>query len=198
MVLIEKYRKIPLIQKAAAPQKRKGYVGSITAVYYLIFLLAAAWAVMQVYMYHALGTYAEDALAASNLASAVIDIQEYGITHSITVQTPDNAYLLYQKALKANMGLDDSWMSANGNAISGRVQIVDYIVYNVKPPNVEIYSYGSNPYSTVAAGGLGSVRAPNGTIIESTSIYSRITFPVEGVFGIQTTAVKDKLVDIVD
>ena len=45
--------------------------------------------------------------------------------------------------------------------------------------------------------GLGSVKTPDGTLVESTSIYSRISFPVKGIFGVEIEAVKQKTVDII-
>lgn len=62
--------------------------------------------------------------------------------------------------------------------------------------DVEIFRFGQSPENRFVAGGLGSVEAPNGQRIEKTGVYSRITFPVNGLFGIMTTAVKDKLVDV--
>ena len=46
-------------------------------------------------------------------------------------------------------------------------------------------------------GTLGSVRAPNGVMVESTGIYSEIVYRVKGFPGIETDAHKGKLVDIV-
>lgn len=44
---------------------------------------------------------------------------------------------------------------------------------------------------------LGSATSPNGQVIESTSVYSRISYQVDGYFGVTVPAEKDKLVDIV-
>lgn len=49
----------------------------------------------------------------------------------------------------------------------------------------------------VKAGTLGSATSPNGQVIESTSVYSRISYQVDGYFGVTVPAEKDKLVDIV-
>ena len=179
-------------------KKRNGQVGMILMVWLTIFLLLLTAYGLQLHQYRSIKTFTEDALAASNLASAVIDTQEYGRTHNILIRNPSEAYLLYQEALKINMQLNDVWESTNLQAISGKVEILDYIVYNVRGSDITIYCYGKNPYTTVISNGVGSVKAPNGTLIESTSIYSKITFPVNGMMQIQTTTVKDKLVDIVE
>lgn len=178
-------------------KKRKGQISSVAAWFAFLLLFFLTAYEIQIYEYDAVRVFTEDALAASNLASAVIDLEEYGISHNIVIQNPDAAFAVYQEALKTNMKLDDSWESRSGGAISGRVEILDYIIYNVRGSDIEIYSYGQNAYTTVITGGLGNVAAPNGTLIESTSVYSRITYPVEGIMGIRTMAVKDKLADIV-
>jgi hypothetical protein len=65
--------------------------------------------------------------------------------------------------------------------------------------DVEIYTY--NPLGsshTTTLDGVGSVTAPDGTLIESTSIYSRIGFPVDGMLGVHVDAKKEKTVDIIE
>lgn len=178
-------------------KKKKGLNEILVPMFYLVLIIILIAYLLQMHQFDATKTYTEDALAASNLASAVIDIQEYGITHNIVIADPQEAYETYQRALKANMGLDDNWESQNTLAISGRVEILEYIVYNVIDQDVQITGFGQNPYTTTIIGGLGSVFAPNGKQIETTSVYSRITFPVEGILGVRVEAEKDKLVDIV-
>ena len=125
-------------------------------VYVLLFLVATVAFALQIREYISLKTHTEDTLAASNLASAVIDIQEYGINHNLVIKDPEQAYSIYQEALKINMGLN---------------------------------------YSATET--LGSATSPNGQVIESTSVYSRISYQVDGYFGVTVPAEKDKLVDIV-
>lgn len=178
-------------------KKREGQVGIFVSMYMFLFLLVLITYQIQIYQYDAVKIRTEDALAASNLASAVVDLEEYGITHNIIIEDPDTAYALYQEALKINMDLNSEWKSNYTSVITGPVQVVDYIIYNVHGSDIEIYSYGDNAYTTVVKDGLGSVASPNNHLIESTSVYSKITFPVSGIFNIETTAVKEKLVDIV-
>lgn len=178
-------------------QKREGKIAIVMPMFFLVFAIILIGCMLQLYQFEADKTYTEDALAASGLASAVIDIREYGISHNLVIADPQEAYETYQRALKANMGLDDNWESQNTLAISGKVEILEYIVYNVIDQDVQITSFGQNPYTITVPGGLGSVSAPNGQQIETTSVYSRITFPVEGILGVQIVAEKDKLVDVV-
>lgn len=180
-------------------KKNKGQIGIIVPLYLFLFALVIMLYLLQMYVFHIVGNDTEDALAASNLASAVIDIQEFGATHNIVISSPSAAYEVYKDALKVNMGLDAEWNSNNNAVISGQVEVVEYIIYNVRGNDVEIHCFGEHPYEQMVPGGKGTVTAPNGKIIETTSVYSKITFPVTGmfnVFNITVQANKDKLVDI--
>lgn len=186
-----------IMKKKAVFKKHKGEIEIIVPVFFLILAVIIVACLMQLQQFNATKTFVEDSLAASNLASAVIDAEEYGISHNVVITDPQNAYSTYQRALKANMGLNDAWESQDKLAIAGKVEILNYIIYNVRGNDVEIISFGESSYSTTVVGGLGSVKAPNDKVIASTSVYSRITFPVEGILNIRVTAEKDELVDIV-
>lgn len=97
--------------------------------------------------------------------------------------------------VKINMGLNDQWEDPTG-LISSPVRVEQYIVYNVRGSEVEVTSFGEGlNYSATET--LGSATSPNGQVIESTSVYSRISYQVDGYFGVTVPAEKDKLVDIV-
>lgn len=177
-----------------------GSLGSIqwvVGLFFLLFLIALLSTEMQLGAYRVSGLYLEDALAASNLASAVIDIEEYGISHTIQIADPKEAYRKYRMAVKDNLQLDENWVGRNASLISGPVTVVKYIVYNVKEDEVKIYHIDSEGRLREDIGMLGAVAAPNGMSIETTGIYSEIAFPIKGVWGITVTAHKGKLVDIV-
>lgn len=181
--------------KKWAAKKRKGEIATFALVYILFFILATMVFALQIRQYISLDTQTEDALAASNLASAVIDIQGYGISHDLVIKDPGQAYAIYQEALRANMGLNAQWEDPSG-LIAGAVKVEQYIIYNVRGSDVEVTSFGEGlNYSATET--LGNAMSPDGQRIESTSIYSRITYQVEGYWGIGVTVVKDKLADIV-
>lgn len=178
--------------------KCSGQAETVCAIFFVLFLLVLIMYELQKYQFNATKTYTEDALAMSNLASAVIDIEEYGLSNNMIIADADSAFETYKRALKVNMGLNDSWESADKAAIAGEVKITDYIIYNVRGADVEVIRLGQSPARYRVPGGLGTVTAPNGRKIAATSVYSRITFPVEGIWGITLDAVKDNLVDVVN
>lgn len=178
--------------------KAEGKVELITGMFLLVFLVILLGLHIQIMLWYTTSLYMEDALAASNLASAVVDIEEYGMTHVIQIAGPREAYGIYREALKTNLQLDDNWEGTNKELISGKVEVLQYIIYNVNGGDITIYQFGESGSSTYQEmGGLGRVRTPDGILIESTSIYSRIGFPVEGILGINVYAEKEKSVDVV-
>lgn len=188
------------LRKNAYPLRstERGQIGWVTGLWFLIFMWVLLCACLQMELFRASSRYMEDALAASNLAAAVIDVEEYGISHSIRIDSPEEAYLRYQWALKGNLGLNAEWECENREMISGPVGIKKFIVYNVIGGDVEAYSYDKSGAVSCWSGSLGQETAPNGIQIEHTGIYSEISYQIKGLFGIEVTAWKGKLVDVAE
>lgn len=175
----------------------KGQASWVLGLFWILFLAILLCMQLQVELYRASSMYLEDALALSNLASAVIDVQEYGRTHRILIADPEQAYDRYCSAVKENLGLDDNYEAANNKLISGRVRIQKYIIYNVRGQKVSVWERSGSGQEQEWQGSLGEVRTPAGQLIETTGVYSEITYPVEGFLGVTVTAGKSKLVDVV-
>lgn len=180
------------------PSTERGQVEWITGLFFLLFLGILLCAMLQVEIFRNSSRYLEDALALSNLASAVIDVEEYGISNKLVISDPVMAYERYKTAVKENLNLDDNWESPASGMISGPVSILNYTVYSVSGNDVEVSSFDHEGTMTRWRETLGSAVAPNGLLIESTGIYSEITYRIDGLFGISEDARKDKLVDIVE
>lgn len=174
----------------------RGQAEWAAGLFMILFLAILLCGELQIEAYRASSQYLEDALAASNLASAVIDVEEYGISGLLQIKDPAQAFELYQEALKENLGLDERWQSSNKGLISGSVKVEQYIVYNVRGKQVSVHVLTMDGEMEDSMGILGELRAPNGILIESTGIYSEISFPVEGFLGVLAQAHKGKLVDI--
>lgn len=177
--------------------RQKGQIQLVTGLFFIIFLSILLYSQLQLMQYRITGLYLEDALAASNLASAVIDIEEYGISHEIQIKDPWQAYERYCQALKGNLNLNDAWECPNKQTISGVVVVLNYTIYNVHGTDVTVYSVTPNGGVMTYHETLGQAKAPNGKLIEKTSVYSEISFPVKIFNGTQVEARKGKLVDVV-
>lgn len=193
---LQKKRYLPQSIKHACGKKGAGQVQWTVGFFFLLFLAAVLCGALQLERYRAVSLYLEDALAASNLASAVIDLEEYGISHRILVENPEAAYGRYQSALRGNLNLDEMWTGREGGLIQGTVKIADYRIYNVGGDEVTVYRYDENGVMTIWQEGIGSAVAPNGVPVESTSVYSELAFTVKGLFGIEIQARKGNLADI--
>lgn len=177
--------------------RSKGLIGFISGMFLVLFLAIVLCANLQMESFQASSSYLEDALAAANLASAVIDLEEYGISHTLKITDPLGAYRLYCQAVKGNLGLNDQWEGSNQALISGIVTVETYIIYNVQRNNVTVHEVDSTGRLYSWQGLRGAVTAPNGQVVEYTGVYSEISFPVKGSFGMEVRARKGKLVDIV-
>ena len=175
----------------------KGQIGWTVGFWLFLFWGILLCALLQTDLFRSSAGYMEDALAASNLAAAVIDVEEYGISHRMRIDDADTARLRCMSAMKKNLGLNENWESSNESLISGPVHMVNFTVYNVSGNDVEIYSFDENGVMSSGTGTLGYVRAPNGVLVEATGIYSEIAYRVKGFLGIEADARKGKLVDVV-
>ena len=142
--------------------------------------------------------YVEDALAASNLASGIVDLEEYGKTHIVKIKDPQSAFLVYREALCHNLKLDEWLNTTNREIIAGKVDILDYMVFNVNGERVLVYRIDeSGSIVEEYQEKLGEVHTPEGILVENTTVYSRISFEVQGFGEQKIRAVKEKSIDIV-
>ena len=166
--------------------------------FFLIMALLVAVYQLRLVTYMVAGSYVEDALAASNLASALIDIEEYGKTHKIVIRDPYTAFTLYRDALDRNLDLDIYGYSLKEDLIKGKPELEAYTVYNVEEDRILVWEFnGSGELTGQWEGGMGTVYTPDGIPVEHTTIYSRVAFQVEGFRrDSRIDAVKQKSVDI--
>ena len=178
-------------------RKDCGQIGWSVGFFFLVYLSVLMFAILSLEELRFSSDYLEDALAASNLASAIVDLEEYGISHTLRLTKKEEAYQKYETAIKGNLNLDNDWNCPNRRLISGKVCCEIYIMYNVYGGNVEILERGRDGAWRRTEGRLGEVAAPNGVKVEHTGIYSEISFPVKSFSRMEITARKGKLVDIV-
>ncbi len=170
----------------------------ILGLFFLLMLVVLMNTILTLASWRSTAGYLEDALAISNLASALIDLEEYGKSHKVIITDQTAAYGIYTDAVRENLGLDGNRECANRTLIAGPVEIVDYIVYNVEHNRVNAVRIGRDGQIRERWSGVrGRVRAPNGVLVEHTGIYSEIRFEVKGFAGVSVQAHKGKLVDIV-
>ncbi len=175
--------------------RSSGQVEWVMGMFGLLFLMVLGCFELQLCQYYSTAGYLEDALAASGLAAAVIDVESYGIDHSLVIPDAMAAYGLYQKSLGENLELTGSGQCINSSVMSGPVTIEEFWVYNVRGDQVYAQRVDRGTEES-SMGKLGEVKAPNGKVVRSTGVYGEISFPVEGFLGVYMEARKGKLVEV--
>ena len=141
--------------------------------------------------------YVEDALVSANLAAAVIDTDVYGETEKLIITDELRAYERFQSALKTNLNLDDDYMPRNTFLMENAVKVLEFHIYNVDEytvTHIVFDEYGSKRTEVM---GLSGAVTPDGTDVESTTIYSKIEFDVKGFLTQRNRMTLEKSVDIV-
>lgn len=175
-----------------------GQVDIIMGMFALFLVMVVLYAGLKISHFMVTGAYVEDALAASNLASALIDVEEYGRSRVIRIADPRRAYEIYKEALSVNLQLDEEGRSFQRELLEGPVKVLSYIVYNVEGDQVKAYAFTEEgSLEEAVPGQVGLVFTPDGVRVETTTIYSRIRFGVKGLGQQYIQAEKEKSVDIV-
>lgn len=185
-------------KKECLPRKTEsGQVEWVSGMFFLLFLGILLCSLLQTATFASSAQYLEDALAVSNLASAVVDLEEYGISRRVWIADAWEAYERYQDAVRENLNLNEQGEAVNRAFMTGPVRLVDYRIYNVSGNDVEVVCFDEEGNQTRWWEQLDNAKAPNECEIENTGVYSEIAYTVEGMFGISVEAHKGKLVDIV-
>ena len=67
-------------------RKDCGQIGWSVGFFFLVYLSVLMFAILSLEELRFSSDYLEDALAASNLASAIVDLEEYGISHTLRLR----------------------------------------------------------------------------------------------------------------
>ena len=142
----------------------------------------------------------EDGLVASNLASATIDLNEYGSTNNIVISSFEKNFNDYCISLKDNLNLNNDFTPKNNTLINSKVDIHEFTIYNVKGNDIEMIKRQADGSITRQSyiNQVGIMQTPDGSTITTTTIYSKIGFEVKGYLDNTLYIYKEKSVDITD
>ena len=178
-------------------KKKQANVDVVAGMMFFLILVVTLFFGFRMTQYMITAAGVEDALAASNLASAVIDLEEYGKSNFICISNEERAFDIFRESLISNLKLDEELNTTNRNFLIGQVYIEEYRIYNVRKEQVDIliFNNGGEVISRTI-GEKGKVWTPDNALVETTTIYSRITFKVEGLGGQELCGEKEKSIDI--
>lgn len=189
-------QRYPLRNIRTLLETEQGQVGWAYSIWFLLLMGLLLCASLQVQSFRTTGRYVEDALACSNLAALIVDVEEYGRSHEILLESPTAARDRFLTALRGNLNLDPNMRCPNDSLISGPVAIDAFIVYQVYEDRVEIFRFGPEGSEVFLTGLPGETFAPNGKPVTNTGVYSEISFPVRGFLGVEAEVHKGDLADI--
>lgn len=168
------------------------------SLYLLMLLIVMVLYAFRMELMSAVRRQSEDSLVSANAAAAVIDMKLYDEENVAVISEAEEAYAHYLKALKDNLELGEDMLPDNTHLIKSDVTVECFEIYNVFGDTVEKLSVADGMVcaKNVFPGGRGTVRTPNGRTVEYTTVYSRIGFEIEGLFGQTFYVTKDNCVDI--
>ncbi|CUQ30704.1 hypothetical protein [Clostridium baratii] len=161
-------------------KKKKGaieYFISTLIITTVILLIVTGLRVRKLDM---INNFVSDGLVSANLASDIINLDKFGATREINISDSNNAYNLFYEALKTNLKLNKK--SNNEDLIiDNKVNVDDFIIYNVTNNNVEVITI--KPTYSRYVTKLNNLKTPSGVTIKTTSVYSKISFKVKEILG---------------
>jgi len=177
---------------------KKKDAGAIHKFYSLIVLF---WAVLcfgvllQVMKAGYVSGHLEDSLTQANLAAILIDPYHYGSTGELIFADKEHSREVFEEVLSGALGDEESRRKLGFAAAE---QILDFRLYEVTGDKVREYAYNqAGVCSQTEYTHSQVVNAPDGTEIWNSSIYTKIAVPIEFLFGVEITAIKEHCVDIV-
>lgn len=176
-------------------KKDKGSSGAISILYPLIIVIPTIVLILMLYIAETIKEEIHDDLTLSLMASAIIDIEEFGLSNNIIIKDIDESYNIFLETLRYNMNLDDLYYSKTNDFITGPIIIEQYYIYNVKNDIVTIYKYDQSGFSS-SSGILGEIKDPKGNPIVETSIFGKIKFPISLFMGMTTNGTVTEIIGI--
>lgn len=181
-------------------KKKKGSIEMFISSMIFIMIALVVVMMMRLKVIKLTKSYIEDGLVASNLASATIDLNEYGTTNKIVNNDFQKSFNDYCVALKDNLNLDNNFTPKKKTLINSEVDIVNFTIYNVVDSDIEMIRRESNGSITRQSypNKVGIMKAPNGATINTTMVYSKIGFELKGYMNDTHYVYKESSVDITD
>ncbi len=175
-------------------EKDKGSIHKVLALLVLIWIVLG-WCVLLTLMKAGyVGQYIEDCLMQADLAAILADPYHYGSTGELVFEDIGATVSLFEDVLMDSLGNTDT---RERLGIGEAVLVQEFRAYEVTEVGITEFVYDSQRQISSQQYDKGAtVKAPDGTVIEESSLYARIEVPVAFMFGIERKAVKEHCVDI--
>lgn len=176
-------------------QKDEGVIHKLFAMILLLWAVICWSVLLSVTKAGYTGRFLEDCLTQANLAALIVDPYHYGSTGELVFENISEVKAIFEDALEKGLGSDENRQRLG---IAGEVQLLDLRIYEVTGQGTGEFRFDGTGNCNVVRHAAGSnVLAPDGTHIQSSSVYAKIAVPTEFLFGVEVTAIKEHCVDIV-
>lgn len=177
-------------------KKKKGNsILQIIVIFLALLLAVMSIATFTKFKITAYGEKSKNALTYSNLsifATNNIDmdlLSQSPDKNIIMIKDPNYALQVWEENLKYNFGLDSTYTpKSSSNFIKSKVDIKNYILYNVNALTNDVTVYELNPETLLFSetdypSGKGVIKTPEGTTVNITTLYTDIGFTINVVPG---------------
>ena len=176
-------------------RKDEGAIHKLFALILVLWMVLCWGAFLQIMKVGYVNAYLEDCLTQANLSALFIDPYHYGSTGELVFENVNDTRTIFTDTLEAGLGSKEN---RERLGINGEVSVVDFRVYEVTSSGISEFTFDENgSYQMRQFEEELEVKAPDGTVIQSSALYAQIKIPVEFVHGMQMTATKEHCVDIV-
>lgn len=176
-------------------KKDKGAVHKFFAMTVLAWAVICWGVLLEVMRAGYVNRYLEDCLTQANLAAILIDPYHYGSTGELVFEDAESTKAIFLDFLERGLG---SEVSRQKLGITKDVEVLDFRIYEVISDSVMELSFDSDNHCMQKWFDKETeVVAPDGTMIQNSSVYAKIAVPIEFLFGVEITAIKEHCVDIV-
>ncbi|WP_027633426.1 hypothetical protein [Clostridium hydrogeniformans] len=167
-------------------KKVRKHKGSVT-IKVVIGLLLFQVAVIGIWraVYYLEGTNIQYGLQYAQLAAySQVDKIELGNDEGyISIKSPDKALNVFKEKLIKNLSLSTDFTRKDGVFIKDKIIIKDFIIYNVRGSQVDIYTMSSNGYFNKKTESINNTKTPIGTKVENTTIHTTLSFDVDVILS---------------
>lgn len=172
----------------------------LNLLFVLLFIVIVFWIVIEYQRLQYLSNQVTDVLTDAMLGAGTLsedDAYLLGMEDKVMLTNPKENYNIFQDILKSELDLTSNFQYTRNDMIRGKVNIENFIIYNVDGADVYQYTfYDLENYTlTEYPNGQGVVTAPNGMTVVNTSLYAKISFVVNFIHK-EKAVIKEHMVDI--
>lgn len=165
-------------------KKHKGAI-SILVVWLLTLIILISLGILEMYLMNTKAEMVQNDIVLSNLATyRDIDKKKLGDEPQVfCFSNPEVALKTFKEYLSKNMNLDSNLVARENSIAKGKVNIKEYIIYNIEGAKAEIYTLNGNSgtFSKMIINDINSkpIYTPNKTRVTKTSIHATLRFNIE-------------------